>query len=653
MRNAFLAVLTSITLLASNNSAQALQVADFQTSATEVKPLAAITTESFPLFGSAPITFEVTNWDKTSAVEKWCISLDGQPATGAQISGSFGDVAALMGADGCLMPTSSATSPTLSAKLLTSSLSDGNHLLAATVTLAKSETVSVTASTKLQVTVNNRALAATKPNMSITGSLTAGQRIQASIGFWGADVSLTYQWYSGGQRIRGATSDKYLLTGADVGKLVSVQVTATRAGEPSLVSTLETSQTIGTQPSSSASQGSRSSTITSLQIVETNYLNQEISNYVVTIYHDQEVICTTTCNVSARATWSGTMGQSSSLSTTVYLRDPAGSNIASSSLYLTPNIISDDISFSIPSYSLSGGDIKDYALMVDSGSLGSRKTLTRLTNVGVTIIKGPNTSKYTQIASTFDSAVKSKLEESVFSGPSYSPEWAIWSLAAPSQIQVMAECMPVQIYAAPLSLRTGSADGTANYAADAKVTIRNQAGQIVESLAVYGSNGGWFNHPGYGLETKACGLNTKKGVREYLTVTVELSYDAFDLNWSTSRSFSVLMVGGLKWTSINCYKGTAGKVITGYKPVCPSGWTQTKAKVIGKKIQMTTLNCLKGTTVKVVKAPEPKCPTGYSVTTLKVNKGKLVPWTITCTKGVLVKKVTGVFPSCPSGYTKR
>jgi hypothetical protein len=537
--------------------------------------------------------------------------------------------------------------------MLTSSFTDGSHQISATVFLIKSETVTVSASTKLQVTVNNHSLAATKPSMSITGSLTSGQRIMASIGYWGPNVTLAYQWYSGGQRIRGATSEKYLLTGADVGKVVSVQVTASKSGESAYVSTLETTQAIVAQPSFSPSQGSRSSTTTSLQIVETNYLNEEISNYTVTIYHDQEVVCTSTCNVSARASWSGTMGQSSSLSTTVYLRDPSGSNVASSSLYLTPNVISDDISFSIPSYSLSGGVIKDYALMIDSGSLGSRKTLTRLTNVGVTVIKGPNISKYTQIASTFDSAVKSKVQESVFSGPNYSPEWGIWSLAAPSDIQVMAECMPVQIYAAPLSLRTGSADGTANYAADAKVTIRNQSGQIVESLAVQGSNGGWFNYPSYGLETKVCGLTTKKGVQEYLNVTVDLSYDAFDLNWTTSRSFSVLMTGGLKWTSINCFKGSAGKVVTGYKPTCPSGWTQTKAKVIGKKIQMTTLNCLKGTKVKVVKAPEPKCPAGYSTTTMKVNNGKLVPWTITCTKGVLVKKVTGVFPSCPSGYTKR
>jgi hypothetical protein len=133
-----------------------------------------------------------------------------------------------------------------------------------------------------------------------------------------------------------------------------------------------------------------------------------------------------------------------------------------------------------------------------------------------------------------------------------------------------------------------------------------------------------------------------------------ISYDAYDTNFQTTVSRNIDLVGGLPWNTVNCYKGTAGQVVTGYLASCPEGWTPTKAKITNGKVEIKTINCLKGTDVKVISEPEPKCPSGYQITTLQVRNGKLVPWTITCVKGVANPvKVTGVFPKCPSGYRQR
>ncbi|SDC89628.1 family 43 glycosylhydrolase [Nocardioides lianchengensis] len=64
----------------------------------------------------------------------------------------------------------------------------------------------------------------------VSGSAVVGQQLAATTGRWSVDgLSFGYQWLRDGAAIRGATASRYRLAAADVGRRISVQVTA-RAG---------------------------------------------------------------------------------------------------------------------------------------------------------------------------------------------------------------------------------------------------------------------------------------------------------------------------------------------------------------------------------------------------------------------------------------
>ena len=65
---------------------------------------------------------------------------------------------------------------------------------------------------------------------TVTGSFVKGGALTADPGSWSPTPTLSYQWLSNNRAIRGATSSTYVLTAADVGKLISVQLTGTRSG---------------------------------------------------------------------------------------------------------------------------------------------------------------------------------------------------------------------------------------------------------------------------------------------------------------------------------------------------------------------------------------------------------------------------------------
>jgi secreted trypsin-like serine protease len=65
---------------------------------------------------------------------------------------------------------------------------------------------------------------------TVSGSFVKGQTLTADPGSWSPTPTLSYQWLSNNRAIRGATSSTYVLTAADVGKLVSVQLTGTLSG---------------------------------------------------------------------------------------------------------------------------------------------------------------------------------------------------------------------------------------------------------------------------------------------------------------------------------------------------------------------------------------------------------------------------------------
>ena len=65
----------------------------------------------------------------------------------------------------------------------------------------------------------------------VTGAARLGKRLTASAGSWSTSgVKVAYQWLRGGKAIKGATSRTYTLKKKDVGKRVSVRVTASKAG---------------------------------------------------------------------------------------------------------------------------------------------------------------------------------------------------------------------------------------------------------------------------------------------------------------------------------------------------------------------------------------------------------------------------------------
>ncbi|MDQ2624960.1 MAG: hypothetical protein M3Y20_07355 [Actinomycetota bacterium] len=80
-----------------------------------------------------------------------------------------------------------------------------------------------------RVPTDPAARATTKPKVS--GSARLGSTLRASAGAWDLPgVVAEYQWLRGSKAIKGATSARYTLTTADVGKRVSVRVTGKVAG---------------------------------------------------------------------------------------------------------------------------------------------------------------------------------------------------------------------------------------------------------------------------------------------------------------------------------------------------------------------------------------------------------------------------------------
>ncbi|MEA5115990.1 MAG: FlgD immunoglobulin-like domain containing protein [Propionicimonas sp.] len=93
-----------------------------------------------------------------------------------------------------------------------------------------------TAGTLATVSVEGLALAAVTP--SISGTARTDQTLTAVVGSWGpAPVVLSYQWLRDGAAISGATAQTYRVTATDVGRKLSVRVTGSKTGYPSVSKT--------------------------------------------------------------------------------------------------------------------------------------------------------------------------------------------------------------------------------------------------------------------------------------------------------------------------------------------------------------------------------------------------------------------------------
>ncbi len=66
---------------------------------------------------------------------------------------------------------------------------------------------------------------------TITGTAQVGQQLTADTTGWGpSDITLTYQWYRSGKKIKGATASTYTPTKSDKGKKLTVKVTGALSG---------------------------------------------------------------------------------------------------------------------------------------------------------------------------------------------------------------------------------------------------------------------------------------------------------------------------------------------------------------------------------------------------------------------------------------
>ena len=80
-------------------------------------------------------------------------------------------------------------------------------------------------------TVDNQLKVVQAPQIQALGGTGVGQAITSVAPSWSQpDVTNTYQWLRDGVKISGATTDTYVLTAADFGKAISLQVTGAKPG---------------------------------------------------------------------------------------------------------------------------------------------------------------------------------------------------------------------------------------------------------------------------------------------------------------------------------------------------------------------------------------------------------------------------------------
>ena len=90
--------------------------------------------------------------------------------------------------------------------------------------------------TSTPVTVTTGTLTNT-PTPTTTGTSTVGSTLTTTPGTWDFGTTFSMQWLRDGSAITGATSSTYVLTPADAGKNISVQVTGTKPGFTSVQKT--------------------------------------------------------------------------------------------------------------------------------------------------------------------------------------------------------------------------------------------------------------------------------------------------------------------------------------------------------------------------------------------------------------------------------
>lgn len=484
------------------------------------------------------------------------------------------------------------------------------------------------------------------PILVLSGRSASGEALTVVAGPNPEGLVFSYKWFSGGRSVAWVTGNRYLLTGADVGRTVSVLVQGAKAGQPPVSQTLSTQGNVSGGPGITPSVWSTTGGLTSFEVTQRNLSGQTISSFNLEIAHDVLLACPTSCKINAQAVRSGA-SPNVSFGVTLLLRNSSGLTVASQYIFLSNASPRANFSFDLTANQLPLLGSGSFSIIPSLSGLTSRELFTTRAASLIEVFRGQNASQFRSPTIQLDPSVRSTSQDTV-RGPGGS---ILFSYALPLSVDTITECAPLVIYVAPISLTSGAPDSTTLNASDVRISLRSPSGTQLEEIAVTGKRGEWATlSRDFRFETKVCGLTTQLGQTQTVLTQLELYYYAFNQTFTSTLNFQTVFTGGLRWTSVNCFLGEDGMVVEAHQPTCPAGWTQTTARVIGNKIMMTSINCLRDKDLRVIRAPEPVCPPGYSITRLPVRDGKLIPKTLVCNKGETVRVISDPFPECPRGF---
>lgn len=121
------------------------------------------------------------------------------------------------------MTLSARTRRSVLSAIVAASLAGGLLMAAPAASAADNNTVA-------SIAVVKSAVFKTQPVPTISGTVAVGKTLTAKAGSWGTGVTLKYQWMANGTSIKGATSSTFALTKSQVGKTITVRVTASKTG---------------------------------------------------------------------------------------------------------------------------------------------------------------------------------------------------------------------------------------------------------------------------------------------------------------------------------------------------------------------------------------------------------------------------------------
>lgn len=556
-------------------------------------------------------------------LEPTSITVGGQPYTASSFSG-------------CVL---SAASDRSNASLTynTAILSDGNHTFTARAYDSNGQ-LSNQASITFR-TLNFQPLIST-PTPTLQGTPYVGSPFSVNTGTWDTGVTFEYQWYSDGSVIPGATGSTFTPTDSHLGTLLSVSVTGKKVG---YVSATRTSGYSAMVLSNSAIGGETPGTI--ISTFYGTYSGYYSYRSQIDIEYPAQLVCTTNsyCTIPIRYRYTKNVNSGWSFDFGLY---DADTNERLD--YFFTSVNSGWQTRNLNVYNLT----KNRNLKFAFYNLGSGETGTVL-RPGTMRFIGANTPEISNLNPVVAPYVVRNETTTV---KAYN-KFKVLQYNVPTNITLTTECITISAQVATYNLDSGEAnDWGSTWGTNFVLNVKDNMGVSIKSFDIVGNMNEWSTEaPNKLLEIPVCGLSTKLGTSQRYSIDVSYSHSNFGISAAGSKTHYLDLVGGLKWTKINCYLGTDGVVIDAYKPVCPEGWKQTKAKVVNGKVTIKTINCLKTGTINVrtIIDPAPVCPAGFKVTSLPVKNGKLASTTITCVKGIVQKKITAIQPKCPSGYKKR